>query len=111
MKNAELDALVTARALMNRFYCDSEITERGDMKILQRKYPDMMKDLLAQIEKLGRVIASGINDADADKDRLLVLATKHCPRDHHDWQEIMRIAGDERDGEFYGHEKVTAPNY
>jgi len=29
-----------------------------------------------------------------DCDRLLVLAAKHCPRDHHDWQEIQRIADD-----------------
>lgn len=27
-------------------------------------------------------------------DRLLVLATKHCPKEHHDWQEVLRIAGD-----------------
>lgn len=26
-------------------------------------------------------------------ERLLVLATKHCPRDHHDWAEILVIAG------------------
>lgn len=25
-------------------------------------------------------------------ERLLVLATKHCPNDHHDFQEIIRIA-------------------
>lgn len=25
-------------------------------------------------------------------DRLLTLATKHCPRDHHDWSEIVKIA-------------------
>lgn len=30
----------------------------------------------------------------AERNRLLTLATKHCPRDHHDWQEILRIAGD-----------------
>lgn len=29
-----------------------------------------------------------------ERDRLLVLATKYCPKDHHDWQEILRIAGD-----------------
>ena len=29
-----------------------------------------------------------------DDSRLLTLATKHCPKDHHDWQEIQRIAGD-----------------
>ena len=26
--------------------------------------------------------------------RLLVLATKHCPKGHHDWEEILRIAGE-----------------
>lgn len=28
----------------------------------------------------------------AELDRLLVLAIKHCPRDHHDWEELMRLA-------------------
>ncbi len=107
MKNAELDALVTSLSLMRKFYCDSEITECGDMKILQRKYPDMMKDLLAQIGKVERVIASSLTEDDADcyeefyghekvddkADRLLVLASKHCPKDHHDWLEILQLSG------------------
>lgn len=25
------------------------------------------------------------------RDRLFVLATKHCPKDHHDWQEILEF--------------------
>jgi len=29
--------------------------------------------------------------------RLLVLATKHCPTNHHDWLEILEIAGDSND--------------
>lgn len=29
-----------------------------------------------------------------DRERLLVLATKHCPSDHHDFEEIKRIASD-----------------
>lgn len=29
---------------------------------------------------------------DKDNRRLLVLATKHCPQDHHDWPEILRLA-------------------
>ena len=28
-----------------------------------------------------------------ERDRLLVLATYHCPREHHDWQELLQIAG------------------
>jgi len=30
-----------------------------------------------------------------ERERLLVLATKHCPRGHHDWQEILRIAAND----------------
>jgi hypothetical protein len=26
------------------------------------------------------------------RDRLLVLATKHCPKTHHDWKEVLEIA-------------------
>jgi len=26
-----------------------------------------------------------------ERDRLLTLATKHCPKDHHDWKEIQRM--------------------
>ena len=28
----------------------------------------------------------------AARERLLVLATKHCPKKHHDWEEICAIA-------------------
>ncbi len=28
----------------------------------------------------------------ADRSRLLVLATKHCPRDHHDFATILELA-------------------
>ena len=34
------------------------------------------------------------NDMKMERDRLLVLATKHCPKNHHDWDEILKIAGD-----------------
>lgn len=27
-----------------------------------------------------------------ERDRLWVLATKHCPKDHHDWKRIKRMA-------------------
>lgn len=30
-----------------------------------------------------------------ERDRLLVLATKHCDTSHHDWDEILNIANDE----------------
>jgi nitrate reductase NapAB chaperone NapD len=106
-KNAELDALVTSLKLMSRFYTDAEVNNRGDWVVIQSKYPDMVKDLLAQIGKVERVIASSLTDDDADEydglyghkkvddksERLLVLATKHCPKEHHDWQEILRIYG------------------
>lgn len=28
----------------------------------------------------------------ADRSRLLILATKHCPRDHHDFATILELA-------------------
>jgi hypothetical protein len=40
-----------------------------------------------------------------ERDRLLVLATKWCDKTHHDWQEILRIAGPS-DGRLY--ETVSA---
>ena len=38
--------------------------------------------------------AERVRQVRAERDRLLVLATKHCPHSHNDWQEILRIAGD-----------------
>lgn len=32
-----------------------------------------------------------------DQKRLHVLAIKHCPRDHHDWDELMNIIGGPKD--------------
>lgn len=31
----------------------------------------------------------------SDRDRLLTLATKHCPKDHHDWQTLLDLTGEE----------------
>ena len=36
--------------------------------------------------------ANRIIIGEEDTKRLLVLATKHCPQDHHDFEEIKRIA-------------------
>jgi hypothetical protein len=33
--------------------------------------------------------------AEDERSRLLTLATKHCPKDHHDWAEIIEIADDQ----------------
>lgn len=32
-------------------------------------------------------------EAQADGERLLVLATKWCDSDHHDWKEILKFGG------------------
>jgi|GEM_PF-3855029 len=37
--------------------------------------------------------AERVRQVRAERDRLLVLAAKHCPLEHPDWQEILRIAG------------------
>jgi hypothetical protein len=49
------------------------------------------KDTRALYEAMKKYYGDLEND---QRNRLLTLATKHCPRDHHDWQEILRIAGD-----------------
>ncbi|MBL3601080.1 MAG: hypothetical protein JMN25_14645 [gamma proteobacterium endosymbiont of Lamellibrachia anaximandri] len=43
---------------------------------------------------LMREAARKIESMQKRQDRLLVLATKYCPREHHDWREILRIADD-----------------
>lgn len=62
IKNAELDALVTSLKVMRRFYTDVDVSDKGDWVVPQHKYPDMAKDLLAQISKVERVIASSLAD-------------------------------------------------
>ena len=41
-----------------------------------------------------RAIAAHIVHVHNNYIRLLTIATKHCPNDHHDFEEIKRIAGD-----------------
>ena len=35
-------------------------------------------------------------EAQKDAERLLVLATKWCDKGHHDWQEILKLGGEQR---------------
>ena len=41
------------------------------------------------IEDVG--IEERLARAEKDRDRLLVLAMKHCPKQHHDWTELCEI--------------------
>lgn len=43
-------------------------------------------------EQAARAAYKEISELQKQRERLLVLATKHCPKDHHDWQEILEIA-------------------
>ena len=45
-------------------------------------------DLQAFSKRYDQIIAELL----AENERLLVLATKWCDKDHHDWQEILEIA-------------------
>ena len=40
--------------------------------------------------------AEKVRELRQERDRFLVLATKHCPKDHHDWQEILKIVKGEK---------------
>ena len=48
---------------------------------------------MLRYEQLFRIVCQSDKLA-RERDRLLVLATKFCPREHHDWGEILKIAGD-----------------
>ena len=65
IKNAELDGLVTSLSLLRKIYSESEVGDINSLSIKRFKYEDVYKDLLSQIEKLERLIASGVeNDTD-----------------------------------------------
>ena len=81
---------------------------RAASHMLRYSAGEIVRGLLDEIEQL-QTDVKRLNDAPSniytrihaerdviqrERDRLLVLATKHCPKNHHDWQEILRIAGD-----------------
>jgi chromosome segregation ATPase len=39
-----------------------------------------LQDRIAEVEKLGQLATT-----------LSVIATKHCPKDHHDWQRVLEL--------------------
>ena len=43
------------------------------------------------------VAVQALNALEADRERLLVLASKWCDRNHHDWEEITGFALTEYD--------------
>lgn len=58
--------------------------------------------LWKEIQEQDKIIAVTKTDIDASlseqglvavPDRLLVLACKHCPSDHHDWDEVKAMVG------------------
>lgn len=60
-----------------------------------------LRDELARLREIERTTDAVTSEwsrrcqaLEIERDRLLVLATKHCDKTHHDWQEILRIAGD-----------------
>lgn len=74
-----------------RALCD-ENTERGVTigYLLITK-----KDLRDERDQLKRELAlanAKLEAAENVADRLLVLATKHCDREHHDWEAILSLA-------------------
>ncbi len=46
-------------------------------------------DCVAYMRRELRTLRNQLSKLISEYDRLLVLATKHCPKDHHDWPEII----------------------
>ena len=62
---------------------------------------DKLRDELPRLREIERTTDTVTSDwsrrcqeLENERDRLLVIATKHCDKSHPDWQEILRIAGD-----------------
>ena len=79
-----------------------------DANTFNQHHEDMLKELAAyttaelnhpttwpMIERQGnriKELEKQLAEAQADAERLLVLATKWCDKDHQDWQEILRFS-------------------
>lgn len=46
----------------------------------------------AAMQLLARDVTRFLSEKDDAYKRLVVLATKHCPRDHHDFEEIIKLS-------------------
>lgn len=63
------------------------------LSFLETCAADECADLIEkyQLGKL-QMVSQVDKQKNSDTDRLLVLATKHCPKNHHDWHEIVAIS-------------------
>jgi len=74
--------------------------ENFDVELGRQIARDDARDKIWALE--GYLLKQKLHEGDegdevtAERNKLLTLAMKHCPREHHDWQEILRIAGDAR---------------
>ena len=67
-----------------------------DVRGLEKYYTDHVMAMTAEGLHSKSDIAAELAYRDQQRDRLLTLATKWCDKDHHDWQEILHIAGTEK---------------
>jgi len=66
----------------------------NEIEILRKTCAEARDDAEKYYQLWQSVITYHEDKTVKERDRLLSLATKYCPRDSYDWQEIMRIAGD-----------------
>lgn len=59
---------------------------------MEQRIKQLEKEVDKYYQLWQSVIAYHQNKTVQERDRLLVLATKYCPTDHPDWDEIMKIA-------------------
>lgn len=51
----------------------------------------LLSQLMAKHYMLAEEAADRIKELEADRNRLSVLLVKHCPQEHHDWKEVLRL--------------------
>jgi len=58
--NSTLDAMVTALSVLSKIYSSSSVDDYGNVVIGVNSYPDFLKKIVVEMEKLKRIIASSL---------------------------------------------------
>jgi len=95
LSTVAVDPLVMRlRSMARHEHDDLSIGDEAADRIEQLEKRPSFNDEIENFHTFLGALSNLYTRMQAERDRLLVLATKHCPREHHDWQEILRIADD-----------------
>ena len=113
MNSAEIDALVTALSLLRRIYTESEINDDAVIYITNDRFPQLYSEILREIGKIERLLASGlttpakdvrIKNLEAALGRLINI-TSDCDG----WESFPSVALDEASDALRGTPEAGKP--